>query len=384
MQPRCAIEDRRYLDIAGRIALRGRGDVEPNPCVGCVIVKDGEIIGLGHHRKFGGPHAERDALASCKRLGHDPRGATMYVTLEPCAHVGKQPPCTEAILQQGIARVVYARPDPHSLSGNGAGILKSAGVPSEHCGVSALATSAADPFIRRTKAGLPWVIAKWAQTIDGRIATRSGESQWISNELSRARVHRLRSRVDVILTGLGTVLADDPMLNARGVERVRRIARRVIVDTHLDTPEDAAIIRSANEFPTSIACAKEIAVAELVTDRRTRLESAGVEIVGVPTPVNGRVDLELLLRALADRYDATNVLIEAGPGLLGSLFAQDLVDEAIVYVAPLLLGDDEAQSAATGRAVESLRDGRRFRLVRTKQLKSDVELTYSRIRDAAS
>ncbi len=384
VRERCASEDRRFLDIAGRIALRGLGDVEPNPCVGCVIVKDGVVIGMGHHRSFGGPHAEREALAACQARGLDPRGATMYVTLEPCAHVGKQPPCTEAIFKSGVARVVYARPDPHSLSGDGARILNSAGVLSECCNASALARLAADAFIKRTQTGLPWVIAKWAQTIDGRIATRSGESQWISNELSRARVHRLRARVDVILTGLGTVVADDPMLNARVPTRVRRIARRVVVDTHLETPEDAAIVRTAREYPTSIACAKEMAVAEVVTDRRSRLEAAGVEIIGVPTPLNGRVDLELLLRALVDRYDATNVMIEAGPGLLGSLFALGLVDEAIVYIAPILLGDDEARSAAAGRAVESLRDARRFRLARTKRLQSDLELTYSRIRDADS
>ncbi len=382
IRQRCAVEDRKYLDIAGRIAMRGQGDVEPNPCVGCVIVKDGQILGMGHHRKFGGPHAERDAIASCKRQGRDPRGATIYVTLEPCAHIGKQPPCTEAIFKHGISRVVYARPDPHGLSGNGAQILNNASVLSECCDASPIARRASDPFIKRTKTGLPWVIAKWAQTIDGRIATRSGESQWISNELSRSRVHRLRSRVDVILTGLGTVIADDPMLNARGVERVRRVARRVIVDTHLETPEDTQLVQTASEIPTSIACDKDMAVAHVVTDRRTRFEDKGVEIIGVPTPLNGRVDLELLLRSLVDRYDATNVLVEAGPGLLGSMFAQDLVDEAIVYVAPLLLGDDEAQSAAIGRAVESLRDGRRFRLGRTKRLESDIELTYSRVRDA--
>lgn len=372
--------DREFLDHAARLALRGRGLVEPNPCVGCVIVKDGQVIGRGFHARFGGPHAEREALQDCARRGDSPRGATMYVTLEPCAHMGKQPPCTEAIFEQGIARVVFARHDPHKVSGRGAGILNAAGIECRESRASEAAIGVSEPFVRRVQTGLPWVIAKWAQTIDGRIATRTGESKWISNEFSRARVHALRSRVDCVLTGLGTVLADDPALTARNVSRVRRVARRVVLDTHLAIPEDRAILRSARDVPTIIACAKEMATAELMTERRQRLEALGARVMGVPTPLGGRVNLRLLLRALVEHLDATNVLVEAGPALLGSLFAEDLVDEAVVYVAPLLLGDQEAASAAIGRAVESLRDSRRFRLCRVKRLRDDLELTYRRVR----
>lgn len=357
--------------------------VEPNPCVGCVIVKGGRIIGRGFHARFGGLHAEREALRDCVARGASPRGATMYVTLEPCAHLGKQPPCTEAIFEHGIARVVFARRDPHKVSGRGAGILNAAGIACEECSASGAAIGVSEPFVRCVMTGLPWVIAKWAQTIDGRIATRTGESRWISNEFSRARVHALRARVDCVLTGLGTVLADDPMLTARGVARVRRVASRVVLDTHLAIPEDRAIVRSAREVPTIVACAKEMATAEMMTERRQRLESLGVRVMGVPTPMGGRVNLDLLLRALVEHLDATNVLVEAGPALLGSLFAADLVDEAVVYVAPMLLGDEEAASAAIGRAVESLRDSRRFRLWRVKRLGDDVELTYRRAREAS-
>jgi len=374
-------DDRLYLDRAGRIALRGRGDVEPNPCVGCVIVRDGVVLGMGHHKRFGGRHAEREALASCRRKGVDPRGATMYVTLEPCCHVGKQPPCTEAIFRAGIARVVYAREDPNTLSAGGAKMLSSAGVACDLSVASVLARRVSDPFVKHTTEGLPCVIAKWAQTIDGRIGTRTGQSKWISNEWSRSRVHRLRSCVDCIITGLGTVLSDDPMLTARGGGRVRRAATRVVVDTHMNTPMDCALVRSARQTPTIIACSKDSATAHIMGERRLRLDSMGVTIMGVPTRVNERVDLRLLLGSLAQDLGATSVLIEAGGGLLGSLMERDLVDEARVYVAPMLLADDRARGVAGGRCVETLGDARRFTLERLKRLGNDAELTYRRVRE---
>ncbi len=370
-------EDRIWLDLAARLALRGRGLVEPNPCVGCVIVRDGRVLGLGHHRRVGDLHAEREALESCRRQGHDPRGATMYVTLEPCAHVGRQPPCTEAIFRAGIARVVYARPDPHPVSGRGAQVLQDAGVRCERSLASPAAVRVSDPFVKKTTTGLPWVIAKWAQTIDGRIATRTGQSQWISNERSRHRVHRLRGRVDCILTALGTVMADDPLLTARGVP-ARRTPARVVCDTHLEIPEDRRILQHAREIPTIIACDKELAVAHIAMEKRMRLEDRGVQIWGIPSPINGRVNLELLLRALVHQRDATTVLVEAGPGLLGTLFAHDLVDEAVVYLAPMLLADEQAPAAAVGRAVPTLDEGRHLRLLQVKRLGDDLELTYRR------
>ena len=288
------------LELAARAASRSAGHVEPNPMVGAVLVRAGRVIGIGHHRVYGGLHAEREAIANCRAQGNDPRGATLYCTLEPCCHTGKQPPCTEAAIEAGIARVVYARPDPHEVSGGGHAVLEKAGIPTGLSGESENATRLSDPFVMGVKSGRPWVIVKWAQTIDGRIATRTGESQWISSARSRARVHRLRGRVDAILTGSGTVMADDPMLNARGA-RVRRVARRVVIDTDLETPLESKLVRSAGDYPTLIACSKELVTADICAARRDALEAAGVELLGVPEE-RGRLRLGMLLAALAVQF----------------------------------------------------------------------------------
>lgn len=369
------------LDLAARLALRARGDVEPNPMVGAVIVKHGRIIGMGHHRRFGGLHAEREALADCVRRGEDPAGSTVYCTLEPCVHHGKQPPCCDALIAARVAEVVYARPDPTGVSGGGERVLRAAGIGARCTDASRLATRLSDPFVHRVTTGLPWVIAKWAQTIDGRIATRTGESQWISGEASRRRVHRLRARVDAILTGLGTVAADDPMLTARGVRRVRRVARRIVIDRDLDIDEDRKILRTARDTPTLIACNKDLLTSGIAESKRARLDAMGVEFMGVPERLSdgGRLRLDMLLEAVCARFDITNLLVEAGPGLLGALFEEDLIQEAIVYVAPMLLGDAEAMSAATGRIAERLSQGRRFELCRARRVGEDLELTYRRL-----
>jgi len=367
------------LDLAARLALRAQGHVEPNPLVGAVIVSDGRIIGMGHHRRFGGLHAEREALADCLRRGEDPRGATLYVTLEPCCHFGKQPPCTEAVLSVGIAKVVFARPDRNPVSAGGDKLLRQGGVECVEDPVSRLALGVGAPFARRVERGLPWVIAKWAQTIDGRIATRTGESKWISGEQSRFRVHRLRARVDAVLTGVGTVKADDPMLTSRGVNAVRRLARRVVADTDLETPLESALVRTAGEVPTIIACDEAMSRSGISEQRRAALARAGVTVVGVPTGASGRgIELERLLRTLLEEHGVATVLVEAGPGILGSLFEADLVDEVVVYMAPMLLGDELAKSVAVGRVAEQLTAARRFGLWRVKPLGDDVELTYRR------
>lgn len=379
-----------YLDIAARAAIRAFGDVEPNPLVGCVLVKDSCIIGIGHHKKFGHLHAEREALADARAKGNDPRGATAYVTLEPCRHFGKQPPCTDALIEAGIAEVVAARPDPADVSGGGFRILREAGIACRFDPSSPLATAISEPFCKRVATGLPWVIAKWAQTIDGRIATRSGESKWISGEQSRARVHRLRARVDAMLTSMGTVIADDPMLTPRGVRRIHRVATRVVVDTGLDIDENTQLVRTAAVVPTIVCCSKELSTAHMMSEKVQRLEAAGVEVMGVPHEVldenvsgglNKGLDLERLLRALVDHKQVSTVMIEAGGGMLGSLLEADLIDEAVVYLAPLVLGDEQAFSAASGRIAAHLAEGRRFNLLRTKRLGPDLELHYRRARE---
>jgi diaminohydroxyphosphoribosylaminopyrimidine deaminase/5-amino-6-(5-phosphoribosylamino)uracil reductase len=366
------------LDLAARHAWRGFGEVEPNPMVGAVVADEsGRVLGIGHHRRFGGWHAEREAIESASASGHDVRGCTMYVTLEPCSHQGKQPPCADLLIARGIARVVIAEADPNPAAAGGADRLRAAGIRVEFCEGSRLAAAVTRPFLKRVRTGLPWVIAKWAQTIDGRVATRTGESKWISGPLARARVHRLRSRVDAVITGIGTVLADDPMLTARGVGRVRRVARRVVCDTDLDVPLDAAVVRTARETPTTIVCASELASAEITAGKREALAKAGVDVHGVREGSLG-VDLEAVLRGLADRHAVATAMIEAGPGLLGSFLDADLIDEAVVYLSPLLLGDELAKSVAAGRVAPTLHAGRRMELLRVRRLGDDVELVYRR------
>lgn len=374
-----------YLDAAARAALRAAGDAEPNPLVGCVIVKEGSgeggVIGRGHHRRFGEPHAEVEALADCARRGHSPAGATVYTTLEPCNHHGKQPPCTEALIAAKVARVIFARHDPNPTARGGAERLIEAGIAAEFSDASPLATRLTDPFIKRITTGTPWVIAKWAQTIDGRVATRTGQSQWISSEPSRRMVHRLRSRVDAILTGIGTVKADNPLLTARGVPRVRRMARRVVVDPLLETPVTSALVRSisrggaAGGTPLTIGCAAM--AMSLRAAARDALIAAGAEIIGLPGEPE-RLDLTVLLRHLAQAHHASNVLVEAGPGLVGSLARDQLIDEAVVFIAPMLMADEHARPLAAGHVASWLSDARRYELVRMTRRGPDAVLFYRR------
>lgn len=359
-------ESRRWLDLAARAAARGFGDVEPNPMVGAVIVRDGRLLGVGHHRRFGGAHAEVDALESCRRQGDDPRGATMYVTLEPCNHVGKQPPCTEAVLAAGIARVVIARRDPNPVSAGGLEALLAAGVEVEVCGQSQAALEVGDAFAKRVTTGLPWVIAKWAQTPQGLLVPPRG--RWISSPASRRRVHALRAKVDAIVTGLGTVEGDDPMLSARGVRKVRRVATRVVVDTRLRISAEAAIVRTAREIPTLIACGEQFAAS------RPELAAAGVQVLGLPHDAAG-LDLAALLRALAARGVST-VMLEAGARLLGSFLREELADEAVVYVPA---GGDRAAAAKGVLAAGPLASARGgWHARRVKRSGEDAEVVFRR------
>jgi diaminohydroxyphosphoribosylaminopyrimidine deaminase/5-amino-6-(5-phosphoribosylamino)uracil reductase len=368
-------EARRFLDMAARAALRAFGDAEPNPLVGCVLVKDERVIGIGHHRVFGGPHAEREALANAAARGEDAAGCTAFVTLEPCCHHGKQPPCTDALLAARVARVVYAAADPNPPAAGGAGVLQRAGVAAEFSAASELASGLSVPFVHRLRTGRPWVIAKWAQTIDGRIATRDNESQWISGPLARRRVHRLRARVDAVLTGIGTVRSDDPMLNPRGVGRVRREAARVVVDSHLAIDPACKLVATARSHRTIVAATADAIDAD--PDRAERLRAAGVRVLATPS-FGLRVDARALLEALARDHGVATVLVEAGPTLLGSLLEAELIDEAVVYIAPVVLGDERARASAEGRVAPRLADGRRFQLLRVKVIGGDVELTYRR------
>lgn len=353
---------KRMLDLAARVAWRAWGDTDPNPLVGCVVARGDEIIGIGHHRRFGGLHAEREALADCRRRGADPRGATLYCTLEPCRHFGKQPPCTEAVIAAGIARVVYARRDPGHESGGGDGVLAAAGIGSVCSGVSVLATRLSDPFVCRVRENRPWIIAKWAQTLDGKIATRTGESQWITGPSLRRRVHRLRARVDAVLVGVGTAEADNPMLTARGVRRVLRVATRVVLDTEGRLDHGSSLVRTAVEVPTVVVTASDAVFPD------------PVRVLRVGRDPGGGVDVRAAFARLWTEMGVASVLVEAGPRVLGSLLEADLIDEAFVHLAPMVLGDQAGLSVATGREAPRLTDARRLAVVRTRVIGGDVEL----------
>ena len=339
-----ALTEAEAMASAVRLARRATGRVEPNPRVGCVLLAPGPpggrraVLGRGLHRRFGGPHAEAAALADARRRGTLAPGFTAVVTLEPCCHTGKTPPCADALLAAGVGRVVAGEVDPDPrVSGGGLGRLRDAGVAVEVAPTDETRWLLA-PFAKRVTSGLPWVVAKWAQTLDGKIATSTGDSKWISSEASRRRVHRLRARVDAVLTGVGTVLADDARLTARGV-RVYREARRVVLDRSGRLPEDASIFKGGPP----------------------------VEVTADPP--------EAVLRRLA-AAGCTNVLLEAGPTLTGAFFAAGLVDEVHAYVAPKLLGDPAGLPPAASGPVGRIAEAQALELRVIERIGGDVLLVY--------
>ncbi len=337
-------EDERHLRRALQLAARGQGRVEPNPMVGCVIVKRGRVIGEGYHRRYGGPHAEIEALRRCCE---SPRGATVYVTLEPCCHYGKTPPCTDALIAAQVAQVVTPLTDPNPpVAGQGLAALRKAGL---RVAVGLLAEQAADlnaPFFKLVRERRPWVILKWAQSLDGKIATRTGDSKWISDEACRAHAHRVRGRIDAILVGIGTVLSDDPLLTCR-VGRPRRVATRVVLDAGLRTPLRSQLVRSARQVPTWIYHAREAPV------RRARALARAGCVLHAVSRVGGRLSLAAILGDLG-RQQMTNVLVEGGGRLLGSFFDQGLADEFHVYIAPTLIGGAAAPGPLQGEGVRNV------------------------------
>jgi diaminohydroxyphosphoribosylaminopyrimidine deaminase/5-amino-6-(5-phosphoribosylamino)uracil reductase len=353
---------------AARLALRGHGGAEPNPMVGCLMVARGEVVGFGHHRRCGGPHAEMEAL---RRAGARAAGATAYVTLEPCNHQGRTGPCTEALIDAGVRRCVIGQRDPNPVAGGGAQRLQGAGIEVEVLDVCAAAAQLNAPHFHRLATGLPWVVGKWAQTIDGRVATRTGESRWISSARSRRLVHRERGRVDAILTGIGTVKNDDPLLTARGV-RVRRVARRVVIDPALEIRTDAQLVKTAREVPTIVACRRDAD-----RGRAEALSQAGVEVLHFDAD-GSWLDLRPVLRTLVERHQVASVLVESGPGLMGRLLQEDLLNEIWVFVAPILLADEQGIPAARGLTVEHLDQASGLRLIETRQRGDDVVLRYLR------
>ncbi|EXJ16978.1 bifunctional diaminohydroxyphosphoribosylaminopyrimidine deaminase/5-amino-6-(5-phosphoribosylamino)uracil reductase RibD [Imhoffiella purpurea] len=330
------VADREYMARAIRLARLGRFTTDPNPRVGCVLVRDGRVVGEGWHRRAGGPHAERHALA---QAGAEARGATAYVTLEPCSHHGRTPPCADAMVEAGVARVVCAMVDPNPLvAGRGLARLGDAGIETSIGVLEAEARSLNSGFVKRMEHGLPYVRCKMAASLDGRTAMADGESRWISSAESRRDVQSLRAGSSAILTGIGTVLADDPSMNVRlsagdleGMESGELIRQplRVVVDSRWRMPADARMLGLEGETLV-------VGVAD-APERMAALESAGASVWHAPRS-NGRVDLRALMAELA-RREINEVMLESGPNLAGAMLEAGLVDEIQLYLAPHLMGD---------------------------------------------
>ncbi|WOI52817.1 bifunctional diaminohydroxyphosphoribosylaminopyrimidine deaminase/5-amino-6-(5-phosphoribosylamino)uracil reductase RibD [Parvularcula sp. LCG005] len=349
--------DTAYLEQAIALARQAAGRTAPNPMVGCLIVANGQVVGRGWHRGPGTPHAEAAALADA---GDSARGATAYVTLEPCNHYGNTPPCAGALLDAGIGRVVYGAADTNPLAAGGADRLREAGV-DVHYADDKAAHDLVRPWINRVLNGRPYVYAKLAMSLDGRTATPSGQSKWITGKEARAAGHDLRQQTDGIIVGIGTVLADDPSLDPRPDGVVPAPSVKIVLDTHLRTPPTAKLLSS----PGSVMI---VSGPHPDADRRAALEQAGAEICPLSLR-NGRPDLAPLLDQLGQR-GLNAVMIEGGGTVLGSAFDDGLVDEVWAFIAPVILGG--GRSAINGVGADQLSDALRLRDVSTCTLGPDI------------
>lgn len=335
------MNDSDYMKRALKLAKKGAGFVSPNPMVGAVIVKDGKIIGEGYHMKYGEPHAERNALASCTE---SPKGATMYVTLEPCCHHGKQPPCTDAVLEAGIRRIVIGSGDPNPLvAGKGINILRNHGVEVVENVLEDECRKLNEIFMHYIKTKKPFITMKYAMTIDGKIACFTGESKWITGEDARKNVHENRHRYSAIMAGIGTILTDDPLLTCRipgGKNPVR-----IICDTQLRTPLSSNIIKSAEDVPTIIAtCSGD-------KEKHKLYENSGCRIL-VTDEFDGHLDLQQLTAKLGEEK-IDSILLEGGGTLNWSALQSRIVNKVQTYIAPKILGGTESKTPIEGTGVPS-------------------------------
>lgn len=351
------------MRLALRLAARGAGQTSPNPMVGAVLVRDGQLVGKGFHGQAGGPHAE---VCAIRDAGGQALGATLYVTLEPCNHQGRTPPCTEAILTEGIGRVVVGCADPNpGVTGGGVDLLRSRGIRVEVGVLEQQCRRLNEAFIKHVTTGLPLVIAKVAASLDGKIACHTGDSRWISNERSRRFVHRLRHSVDAILVGVGTVIADDPSLTVRLPRRSGNNPLRIILDTHLRTPLQSQVARLTAEAPTLIATGPS-------PDNRKRLslERQGVEVLSLRLE-EGRVCLPALLRDLGNR-EVTSLMVEGGAEVHGAFFHNNLVDKLYVFFAPKIIGGSGAIPMVGGIGASSVSEASNVKHVRLRRFEDDI------------
>lgn len=369
--------EEKYMRRAIELAKKGSGHVNPNPLVGAVIVRDGEIIGEGYHECYGQLHAERNAIANAKKRGNSLEGSTIYVTLEPCCHYGKTPPCTEAIIEEKIARVVVGSDDPNPLvSGKGFQMLREKGIEviphflKEECDAMNYV------FFHYIRTGTPYVAMKYAMTMDGKIACYTGDSKWVTGEESRAHVQTLRNHYKGIMAGIGTVLADDPMLNCR-IEGGRDPIR-IIADSHLRIPMDSQLVRTAGQQPLIVAC-----LPDADEEKAAQLQEKGVEVLRIPGVTTADIteeqkeviSLPVLMKELGARK-IDGILLEGGGQLNESALQAGIVDRIYCYIAPKIFGGAQAKTPVEGQGLTRAADAWQFKRIGMQEFGQDILLEY--------
>ena len=362
--------EEQFMKRAIELAKQGAGWTAPNPLVGAVVVKNGRVIGEGYHRKYGELHAERNALAACTE---DSAGATLYVTLEPCCHYGKTPPCTEIIIEKKIAKVVIGSRDPNpKVAGKGARILREHGIEVVEDYMREACDALNPVFFHYITTKTPYVVLKFAMTLDGKIATRTGASKWITGEAARNHVHQLRGRYAGILAGIGTVLADDPMLNCR-IDGAHQ-PLRIILDSHLRIPMGSRLVRSAKEYPLLIVCNESIRDREEGASRIQKLEEAGAKVWTLPEK-NGHPDLNVLMQRLGEEK-IDSVLIEGGGTVNEAALKAHIVHHVYAYIAPKIFGGEDAKTPVEGSGIRLPQECANLRLAKITVLLNDMLLEY--------
>lgn len=360
------MEHEQFMARALQLAELGRGKTSPNPMVGAVIVRNGRIVGEGYHQKAGTPHAEVNAL---RDAGEEAHGAVMYVTLEPCCHYGRTPPCTKAIIKAGIKEVVVGTTDPNPLvSGKGIKVLKDAGIRVVVGVLEKEARLQNESFIKYINTKCPFVTLKAAISLDGKVATRTGDSKWITGEEARVLVHRMRAINDAIMVGIGTVLADDPLLTVR-LEGEYKQPLRVIVDSSLSIPERSRIVKTALDVPTVVAAVQ----GRYSETKRTQLERMGLEIWDLPA-INGKVDLWALMKELGKR-EITSLFLEGGSTLNASALEAGIIDKFVFFQAPLIIGGQDSPGVFGGVGREQLSDCLHLNRTSVEEIGDDLMIT---------
>lgn len=374
--------EEKYMRRAIKLAKKGSGHVNPNPLVGAVIVRDGEIIGEGYHECYGQLHAERNAIANAKKRGNSLEGSTIYVTLEPCCHYGKTPPCTEAIIEEKIARVVVGSDDPNPLvSGKGFQMLREKGIEVIPHFLKEECDAMNHVFFHYIRTGTPYVAMKYAMTMDGKIACYTGDSKWVTGEESRAHVQTLRNHYKGIMAGIGTVLADDPMLNCR-IEGGRDPIR-IIADSHLRIPMDSQLVRTAGQQPLIVAC-----LPDADEEKAAQLQEKGVEVLRIPGVTTADIteeqkeviSLPILMKELGARK-IDGILLEGGGQLNESALQAGIVDRIYCYIAPKIFGGAQAKTPVEGQGLTRAADAWQFKRIGMQEFGQDILLEYEKAQE---